>query len=238
MVRTWAIVLTGILMGISFHSLGDEKLSTRLDHRAKRSEAKTTPKARKIMLESLQALKAKKIEQKAPKVGETLPEFELKDATGKTFQLKQMLTKGPVLVVFYRGSWCPYCNLQLRAYQQYLSRFREAGGQMVAITPEMPDASLPYVKEHGFDFPVLTDTNNLYARRLKIAFKVDSALRALYETFGVDLNKTQGNENWELPVPATYVVDQKGIVTFAYVNVNHKQRAEPEDILKAFKKMK
>ena len=236
------IGLLGLFFGlVVFYgpdSYGEEKLSVQLRKAAEKQTANQTPAQNQIFATSLRLLKEKKIGREAPKTGDRLPPFKLKNAKGQVVQLEQLLKNGPVVVVFYRGAWCPYCNLQLRAYQQHLASFRKAGGQVVAISPEKPDASVNLVKKMGFDFPVLTDTKNVYARRLHLAFKVDPGLKKLYLDWGIDLEINQGNENWELPVPATFVVDKKGMIAYSHINVDFTRRAEPENILAALQALK
>jgi|GEM_PF-162804 len=188
---------------------------------------------RKIMETAEETLRKSDILSKALKVGDKVPDFTLPSSDGKSIQLSAYLAKGPVVLSFYRGAWCPYCNLQLRAYQKILPQVRSLGAELIAITPEKPDLSLKLKEKNQLEFPVVTDSNNKFAQKLGLVFGVPKSLKKLYLSFGIDLDKSQGNPEWKLPIPATYVINQKGEITYAFLNVDYKKRAEPEDILKA-----
>lgn len=167
------------------------------------------------------------------KVGEKAPDFELPGPTGKPVKLSALLANGPVVLNFYRGEWCPYCNLEIRAFQQMLPEFQQANAQVVAISPEQPDSSLTMQEKHDLKFPVLSDVGNTTARSYSLVFTLDAALRRLYKGFGIDIAARNGDDSFELPVPATYVVDASGTVRYAYANADYTKRAEPADVLAA-----
>ena len=169
------------------------------------------------------------------KVGEKAPDFELPAPTGKQVKLSALLKNGPVVLNFYRGEWCPYCNLEIRAFQQMLPEFQQANAQVVAISPEQPDHSLTMQEKHELAFPVLSDVGNKVAHRYGLVFTLDESLRPLYKGFGIDIPAHNGDESFELPVPATYVVDGSGIVRYAYANADYTLRAEPAEVLAAVK---
>jgi len=193
--------------------------------------SKTIEESKKIMREAADNLLDLKIQENALKVGEQLPEFELKNAVGKNINIYEILSKGPLVISFYRGSWCPYCNLELRAYQEILPQIKERKAFLVAISPESPDKSLTFSEKLALDYEILSDINNDVARKLGLVFKLDNSLIDLYKSMGIDLMESQGNSNGELAVPATYVVDLDGTVVLAYVNTDYTQRFEPEDVL-------
>jgi peroxiredoxin len=165
-----------------------------------------------------------------------MPDFTLSDAHGKKVSLKTLLKKGPVIVAFYRGSWCPFCNAELNAYQQHLDEFRSHGASLVAITPEKPDLTVLTESQKKLEFPILTDTDNKLAARFGLVWAVEGELKQILTQFGVDLEKDQGNPDWRLPVPATYVVMPNRKIIYSFVNVDYTQRADPSDIVKALEK--
>jgi peroxiredoxin len=144
-----------------------------------------------------------------------------------------------VVVVFYRGGWCPYCNLHLRGFQRRLQEFRELGAKIVAISPQLPDNSLSTKEKDELEFPVLSDVGNKVARQFGIVFELSDELVALYRQLGhalEDFNGTAGKS--ELPVPATFLVDQSGMIRLAHVDVDYTRRLDPDDIIEVLKTTK
>ncbi|QZY56189.1 peroxiredoxin-like family protein [Crassaminicella profunda] len=184
-----------------------------------------------VLKESVEKLAKEEIEKKALKVGDKIPHFVLKNAVGEMIDLNDLLADGPLVISFYRGGWCPYCNLELQAYQETLPEIHALGGQLVAISPELPDNSLSLVEKYTLKYEVLSDIGNEIARELGLVFTVEEELRPIYKRLGVDLVTTQGNENYELPVPATYVVDTNGTIILSYVNTDYTTRLEPKEVL-------
>jgi peroxiredoxin/YHS domain-containing protein len=165
-------------------------------------------------------------------VGDMLPELTLPDASGNPRSLSSMLAAGPVVVTFYRGGWCPYCNTQLQAYQQMLPELRQAGAQLVAISPQSPDASLSTAEKNKLEFAVLSDTTSAAAKAFGIAFTPPPSVAAMYRPL---LAKSNAPGNDQLPMAATYVIDSSGRITYASVNEDYRQRAEPAEVLAAVK---
>ena len=188
--------------------------------------------------ESIQALDAAGVASNAPKVGDELADFVLSNQSGEKRSLAELREAGPVVLVFYRGGWCPYCNLELRTYQQVLPQLKEAGAQLVAITPETPDSSLSTSEKNELEFEVLTDSAADYAKEIGIAFSLPEELRAVYKNLGGDLEKFNGTGNFDLPVPATFVVGTDGKVAFAHVDVDYTTRANPADVLSVVRGLK
>ena len=164
-------------------------------------------------------------------VGDTAPMFELPDANGDTVSLAEVLKNGPAVVSFYRGSWCPFCNLELRAMQQELANASAANVTLVAISPNTPDISADFAKEIEVTFPVLSDVDNVVAKQFNLVFGISDGLIELMTEQGRDLTEMNGSQNWELPIPATYVIDQSGVIQFAFVDTNHRARAEPSEVV-------
>ncbi|MBF6330242.1 peroxiredoxin-like family protein [Nocardia transvalensis] len=163
----------------------------------------------------------------ATTVGDKAPDFTLPDHTGTPFTLSDALTAGPVILSFYRGGWCPFCNIQLRTLQSALPEFRSHGAQLVAISPQRPDDSLSTAERNALTFPVLSDPDNGVSRSYGLLFTVAEDARDIYHRAGADLAATDG----ELPIPATYVIGHDGIVRYAHIDGNYRNRAEAADIL-------
>ena len=178
-------------------------------------------------------LRATGIEASALQVGAALPALTLSDAMGKPVDLRALNATGPLVIVFYRGGWCPYCNLELREWQRLLPQLRERGVTLVAISPQTPDNSLSTAERNELAFPVLSDSNLAAARAFGIAFTMNPDLVELYAKAGNDLPTLNGNGQWVLPIPATYLIDAHGRVALAHVEADYRQRAEPMQVLEA-----
>lgn len=183
------------------------------------------------MRDAIESLAGSGIVEAAPKVGDKLPEFELGNQNGEKIKLSSLLADGPLVVTFYRGGWCPYCNLELRAYQNVLPEIHAAGADLVAITPELPDSSLTTAEKNELDFEVLSDVGSKYAHELGVVFTLPDELHDIYVDFGIDPQKYNGTEVLELPLAATYVVSQSGVIVYAFVDADYTRRGEPTDVL-------
>lgn len=172
------------------------------------------------------------------KEGAQAPDFTLPDAQGQMVTLSHLLERGPVVIAFYRGAWCPYCNLQLHAYQQALSQIQELGASLVAVSPQTPDHSLALAEKQALAFAVLSDAGNRVARQFGLVFSIDEAARAAHRQIGVDLPAYNGDESWELPMPGTFLVDQTGSVRLAFVDPNFTRRLDPSIIIAELKKLR
>jgi peroxiredoxin len=177
------------------------------------------------------ALQTQGVGSGAPKVGEIAPAFALPDATGREISLQGLLAEGAVVLAFYRGDWCPYCDLQLRAYQEVLPRFLALGARLVAISPQTPDNSLTTSQKRGLEFSVLSDVGNHVARRYGLVFKVSEKLDGVHKGFGVDLAKSNGDASNELPAPAVFVIGRDGRIVLADVHADWRARTEPSAVL-------
>ncbi len=141
------------------------------------------------------------------------------------------LEQRPVVLIFYRGEWCPYCNTMLRTYGLRAADFSQRGARLVAVSPQTPDNSLTMADKHSLEFPVLSDEGGEVIGTYGL--KYDVASREVYETAGVDLAKFNGKGGWTLPAPAVFVIDREGTVRFVSVNGDYTQRAEPDEALNA-----
>lgn len=171
------------------------------------------------------------------KVGDQAPNFSLPNATGEQISLEDLLKKGSVVLTFYRGTWCPYCNLALNSYQKILPQIKEAGANMVAISPQSPDHSLTMKEKNELAFEVLSDAGNKIARQFTTVFKnAEVAVKAMGD-LGIDFHSFYSDESGELPVPALYIIDPSGKIQFAQSEGgDYRGRVEPQTILDALKK--
>ena len=164
--------------------------------------------------------------------GATAPSFTLPSATGEAVSLDELLTQGPVVLTFYRGAWCPYCNIALRSLQQHHADFTARGARLVAVSPQIPDESLSLTEKHALDFAILSDIGSTTAKAYGLAFDLPDDLAAVYDKLGFDLQHVNGHSR-TLSLPATYVIDQAGTIRWAFTDTDYTQRAEPADIITA-----
>lgn len=168
----------------------------------------------------------------AKNVGETAPAGELTATIGETVTAESLWADGPVVVSFYRGGWCPYCNLQLKALQRSLGELEGAGARLVAIAPELSEKAAETTAKNRLEFTVLTDRDNRLAKAFGIVFELPEVIRPIYEQ-RIGLAGFNGNDDSELPLAATYVIDSEGVIRWAFLDADYKKRAEPADILAA-----
>ena len=171
--------------------------------------------------------------ENAPTNGDNAPDFVLPNVRGGTTQLGDLLKEGPVVLSFYRGGWCPFCNLEFKALSDILPQIRAKGATLIGVSPETPDASLSTIEKHNLPFEVLSDVGNKIAERYGLVMTVYEELRPLYLQWGIDIPAANGDDSFQLPIPATYVIKQDGTVHACYVDKNYTARMEPKDILGA-----
>lgn len=179
-------------------------------------------------------LSASGILDRALKAGDRAPPLTLPHSTGGVMSLAGAIKDGPVVLSFYRGGWCPYCNLELRALQKALPDFTALGASLIAVSPQTPDQSPSTAEKNDLAFAVLSDTGSSTAKAYGIAFDLAEELRPIYTKFGQALPDRNGDDSWVLPLPATYVIDRDGIIAFAYVDVDYRNRLEPATITATF----
>lgn len=170
------------------------------------------------------------------KTGDRAPATVLGNARGDTVDVGALLKNGPVIVSFYRGGWCPYCNLELRAFQQILPEIKAAGAALVAISPEKPDDTLSTAEKNALSFEVLSDVGQKVGRAFGLVYDFSDELKSAYKEFGIDIPGKNGAEDWALPISATYVIDRDGTIIYAYTDADYRDRAEPADVLEVLKK--
>ena len=168
-------------------------------------------------------------------VGDRAPQFALPNASGRLVDLAELLAAGPVVLTFYRGAWCPYCNRQLRGLQQALPEIERLGAALVAVSPQVPDGSLELIDEHELTFEVLSDAKSRIASDYGIVFALAAADRELLLEVGNDLATTNDDESWVLPAPATFVIAGSGTIRYVRVDPDYTNRVEPAELIDALR---
>jgi peroxiredoxin len=189
------------------------------------------------LVNGIVAVKNSGILKKALNVGDKAPDFTLNNALSKSVSLYDELKKGSVVLIWYRGGWCPYCNITLHYLQERLAEFQQAGATLMALTPELPDKSLNTLEKNNLEFTVLSDVGNKIGKEYGVVFELISEVASLYEnSFG--LVENNGDSSNELPLAATYVIDQNGIIQYAFLDADYRKRAEPDAIITAIHNLK
>ena len=171
------------------------------------------------------------------KAGEKAPDFTLANAFGKTITLNDELKKGPVVLVFYRGAWCPFCNMHLHVLLKSLPEFKKYSAQLIIVTPQTPDKSAGQIKKDGYPFEVLSDLDSNVMKDYKLYFELSDDLVDVYKKHKLDIEAFNGKGRNVLPIPGSFVIDKSGIVRAMHAEADYKKRMEPADIINALKKM-
>ncbi|MCC5943979.1 MAG: AhpC/TSA family protein [Bernardetiaceae bacterium] len=202
---------------------------------------------------TIEELKTNDFVSKSLQVGDKAPNFEIPKAfkrvgskatgidkiaaRGERINLQSLLDEGAVIINFYRGGWCPYCNMELRALQRAIPEFEKYGAQLVAISPESPDNSLTTAEKQNLDFLVLSDTESTVAQKFGIAYQVPDYLINSFSKFGLDLAQFNDTRNIKLPIPATYLIDKEGIIRFTFANEDFTQRVDIAELTSAVRNL-
>lgn len=197
---------------------------------------KRVPAERQAIMERHIAQLRSGLAKTALKVGDRAPSIVLGNAKGETIDVGALLKKGPVIVAFYRGGWCPFCNLELRAFQRLLPDIEATGASLVAISPEKPDDSLSTAEKNALTFEVLSDVGQKVGRAFRLVYDFSDELKSAYSGFGLDIPTKNGTAGeWALPISATYIIGRDGVIVYAYTDADYRDRADPSDILAALK---
>lgn len=208
-------------------------LKAQIDAYNVEKKAKLPADALALMNTTNEELIAQHIKDNALQVGQTATDFSLTNHKGEVIRLADLLKKGPVILSFYRGGWCPYCNLELKALNNYLPQFKTQNAQLLAISPQLPDETLSSAQKNALEFDVLSDIGNKVAEQFGLLFTLDERIQALYTQFGIDFEHYYGDKSFKLPLPATYIINQDKTITYAFLNEDYTLRAEPIDIMAA-----
>ncbi|APW65213.1 MULTISPECIES: peroxiredoxin-like family protein [Arcobacteraceae] len=192
-----------------------------------------------IMLKATKKLEEQSISKNALKVGDKAPDMKLPNAVGKEVSLYETLEENDFAVVsFYRGVWCSYCNLELKALQEKNEELISLGAKLLAVSPQSPDASLSTKEKNELAFEVLSDNENVIAKEYGLVFSLAEELRPIYLSFNIDIPANNDEDSYELPMPATYVINKNKEIIFSFVNEDYTKRCEPQDVVDAIKAAK
>jgi peroxiredoxin len=212
-----------------------EKLQPSLDAVAAKFTSQMTPQQQDTYESSMKAIADTGVAKRALQAGAKAPDFDLPAADGKRIKLSEALANGPVVVMWYRGGWCPFCNLQLRAMEARLDDLEASGASLIAISPQLPDSTVSTKDANELTFPVLSDVGNTAAKAYGLTYELPPAQLAM---LGKLLEKTNGDTSTILPIAATYVIDRNGIIAQAFTDSDYRKRPEPDDVIKAVQALK
>jgi peroxiredoxin len=198
-----------------------------------RAYARRPPEERRVRASAIEDIVRSGVARGALRVGDRAPHFALPDSNDRLVDVDRLLHEGPVVLSFYRGGWCPYCNLELRALQAQYAAIRQSGGDIVAIAPELPARAASTGVENVLMFPLLFDQDNHVAHLFRLVHRIDPRVVDYQLRNGNDVAAFNGSAIAEVPVPATYVIDRAGVIRYAFVDADYTRRAEPSDVLTA-----
>ncbi|SDR92736.1 Peroxiredoxin [Polaribacter sp. KT25b] len=213
------------------------ELDVLLDKVRKSGAAKFTDEKKQIYADGITSVANSGVLDSALKVGDKAKNFTLKNALNESVTLYNELKNGPVVLTWYRGGWCPYCNITLHALQEKLQEFKQEGATLLALTPELPDNSLNTSEKNNLEFTVLSDLGNNIGKEYGVVYSLTDDVASIYNA-GFGLNKVNGDASNELPLAATYIIDKNGIITYAFLDADYTQRAEPLEIISALQQLK
>jgi peroxiredoxin len=206
-------------------------LADRLEQAKREWRSRLTPELADALEALVKHLETSQITAASLKADDPMPDFELPNSDGRVISSRELLKRGPLVVSYFRGDWCPYCVLELRALEEALPRIEELGATLVAITPDTGAALASTKHINRFSYQVLGDADNGVALRLGLVFRLPEAIQKPLLEMGIDLPKRHGNDAWFLPIPATYVVDRGGIIRHAELDPDYTRRMEPQAII-------
>lgn len=212
-------------------------LQAKLDAIKANFETKAPPEVLALMHKATAELIASGLASRALKAGDRAPVFTLVDSDGKLVSSADLLRKGPLVVTFYRGVWCPFCNTDLQAIEATAGEIREQGAELVAISLQTAVFSRKSRRENKLSFPILSDPNGETAAAFGIRFVLPEYLREVYRMLKVDLSQFNGEPSWTLPMPGRYVIAQDGVIAYAEVNPDYTRRPDPSELLPTLKQL-
>lgn len=231
---------SALLLSIPAVAAGAEPGSLRKqieDYQSRQDPGRISAADRAAMKDAQRRL-TKRLPDPGLNVGERAPDFSIPNAYGKQVNLYSLLEEGPVVLTFYRGAWCPYCNLELKALHDALPEIEKQGAQLVAVTPQQPDKSLKQLTEDGYPFEILSDLDDTVMKDYKLYFEVSDELDAVYRKMGLNLEEFNGQGRRGLPVPGTFVIGQNGVIRAAFADVDYTKRMEPAGVVSALKALR
>lgn len=218
-------------------SLQDKLDAFKADFKAGKAPYYAPPEIHPVMERATAELIASGQAGRAVKAGDVAPHFRLKDQDSQEVSSEALLARGPLVVTFYRGVWCPYCNLELQALNEALPELQRYGASVVAISPQSAVNSRKSVRVNGLNFPVLNDTHNETAAAFGLRFALPDYLVDLYRQLKNDLPSFNGDPGWTLPMPARYVIGKDGVVAYSEVNPDYTHRPDPSEMIPVLQKL-
>lgn len=211
--------------------LQDRLDALKADFEAGRFALKPAAEQLAIMARGTKALIENGQAQRALQAGDLAPDFTLHDGDDRRINSRDLIVRGPLVVSFYRGVWCPYCNLELQALQAALPEIKARGASLVAISPQIPANSRKSQRDNKLAFPILSDVGSEVAEAFGVKFALSDELIALYKSFGNDLPRFNNDPAWVLPMPARYVIGRDGVIAYAEINPDYTRRPDPSELL-------
>ena len=187
------------------------------------------PEMLQKVMDEIQRLAATVIADTALKAGDVVPDFILPDADGNLVRIYDLLKEGNIVLSFSRGTWCPFCSLEYKAQQAQWTEIKEAGATLIGISPQIPSNAKEALEKNGIDFPILFDKGNEVGKMFGLVWVLSEGYRPVNLAFGSDLPSSNGDSNYELPMPATYVINKEGKIIYAYINPSWLERPNPEE---------
>ena len=197
----------------------------------------TSADVQRIFSKAIDDLQKSEMMSEVLRTGSQAPDFKLFNQKGKQIQLSELLQKGPVILTFYRGSWCSYCNEELKSLVKIVPKIEELGATLIAITPELSSGIQKTARLIGSDFSLLSDVNSIVSKEYKVVFRLPDHVNALYNDFDIDLNKANGESSQSLPLAATYIIDRSGKIRFDFVEADYKKRVNKSKLVASLKSL-
>jgi peroxiredoxin len=205
----------------------------------KRVEGNLPPRFLEIMHRSTRDLVTSGIESQIVQPGEQVPDFTLPDERSFAVSVHEFLQKGPLIITFYRGFWCSYCNADLFHINSFIPEITELGAQLIGVSPELPLYSQKIMRMQKLDFHILTDHGNQVAEKFRVKYQMAEDLKQLYkDSFSINLKLYHGDEDWTLPIPARFLIDTDGIIRYSEASADYTMRPDPEEFMKVLKSMR
>jgi len=211
-------------------------LQEAIDELKKASWSKFSKEQLEVIAKELERLQSEKIIKNSLKVGDSFEDFEFLDINNKTVKLSKFFKDKEFLVIdFFRGGWCPYCNLELKYLSDSIQTINELNSNIISISPQTIESSKKTIEKNSLEFPLLSDVNNTIAKKIGLVFRLSDELNSIYKQFGIDIEKANGVITQELPMPSTYIIDKNLKIIFSFVDEDYTKRAEPTAIIEALK---
>lgn len=213
-------------------------LQEELNHLTTLIRKETSPRLLQVLDTFVGDLRRQRVSQRSLSVGDSVPNFTLQDQHHRPVTLYERLNEGPVVLSFYRGGWCPYCNRELQALHYAHPEIEYQGAQLLAVTPESPENIARTVRKNALDYPVLYDANSEVARTFGVAINLSEYMRTFYRSLGLNLSLHHADVLVRLPLPATYLIHTNYTVQYAFIEEDYTQRADTGEVLAALQQVR